>query len=99
MDRTGTSGPCPLSITEEELEKHAKQYEDVESIENLESFLKNTLHTNSDGWVPNDAWDSVRDAHRAIYDQWMDTAKQPESSGEGDMSIEKGDKMWPFDAR
>ena len=95
----GLQGQCPFSMTEEELEKHAKEYEDFESIQNLKSFLKNTLHTSSDGWVPIDAWDSTRDAHRAIYDQWMETAKQSESSGEEDMSIEKVDKMRPFDAR
>lgn len=35
----------------------------------------------------------------APENQWMDTAKQSESSGEEDMSIEKAYKMWPFDAR
>lgn len=35
----------------------------------------------------------------ALENQWMDTAKQSESSCEEDMSIEKAYKMWPFDAR
>lgn len=62
----GLQGQCPFSMTEEELEKHAKQYEDFESIQDLKLFLKNTLHTSYDRWVPNDAWDYVRRSSRNI---------------------------------
>lgn len=95
----GLQGPCPFSPTEAELKEHAHQhYEDFETIQKLKLFLKSSLHTNSDGWVPNDAWDAAKDAHRAAYDEWIQTARESESRGEG-LSIAKADKMWPFDAR
>lgn len=94
----GLQGPCPFSPTEAELKEHAQHYEDFETIQKLKLFLKSSLHTNSDGWVLNDAWDAAKDARRAANDEWIQTARESESRGEG-LSIAKADKMWPFDAR
>ena len=94
----GLEGVCPFSLTDDERENHARDYEDFETTQRLNMGLKDLLQTNSDGWVPNDAWDAVRDAHRAIYDEWMETARESESHGEG-LTVAKADKLWPFDAR
>lgn len=94
----GLEGSCPYAPTEAELKQHARDYEDFEAVQALKSWLRNKLDTNSDGWIPNDAWDAARVAHRAAYDEWIQTAKEAESRGE-DMTIAKADKMWPFDAR
>ncbi|KAL4784214.1 hypothetical protein BJX76DRAFT_348012 [Aspergillus varians] len=81
----GLEGSCPFSPSEEELEEHARSYEDFET-------------TNSDGWVPNDVWDAAKDAHRAAYDEWIQTARESESRGES-LTVAKADKLWPFDVR
>ncbi|OQD74386.1 hypothetical protein PENDEC_c011G01601 [Penicillium decumbens] len=94
----GLEGSCPFSPTEAGLKEHARNYEDFEAIQALKLWLKGSLDTNSDGWVPNDAWDAARVAHRAAYDEWIQTAKEAESRGE-DMTVAKANKMWPFDAR
>lgn len=94
----GLEGSCPYSPTEVELKQHTRDYEDFEAVQALKSWLRNNLDTNSDGWIPNDAWDTARVAHRAAYDEWIQTAKEAESRGE-DMTVAKADKMWPFDAR
>ncbi|KAL4902041.1 hypothetical protein BDW74DRAFT_187035 [Aspergillus multicolor] len=94
----GLQGDCPFSPTEEELKEHARAYEDFETFQRLKLWLKHSLHTNSDGWVPTEKWDATKDAHRAAYNQWIQTAREAESRGEG-MTVPKADKLWPFDAR
>ncbi|OAA40802.1 serine/threonine protein kinase [Beauveria brongniartii RCEF 3172] len=94
----GLQGACPFSPTEQELKEHAQNYEDFETVQRLKLWLKSALHTDSDGWVSNAQWDAARDAHRAVYDQWIETARESESDSEG-LTVEKADKLWPFDAR
>lgn len=94
----GLQGTCPFSPTEEEVKRHAQNYEDFETFQKLKLWLKHSLQTNSDGWIPNDKWDTAKDAHRAAYDQWIQTARESESRGEG-LTVAKADKLWPFDAR
>ncbi|KAF4211345.1 hypothetical protein CNMCM5878_002813 [Aspergillus fumigatiaffinis] len=94
----GLEGSCPFSPTEEELKKHARDYEDFETVQRLKLWLRNSLRTNSDGWVPNNSWKAARDAHRAAYDEWIQTARESEARGEG-LTVAKADKLWPFDAR
>ncbi|KAJ5457780.1 hypothetical protein N7475_009168 [Penicillium sp. IBT 31633x] len=96
--KLGLEGLCPFSPTDAELKEHAKDYEVFKAVQALKLWLKDTLDTNSNGWVPNDAWDATRVVHRAAYDEWIQTAKEAESRGE-DMTVAKADKMWPFDAR
>ncbi|KAJ5442231.1 hypothetical protein N7445_005238 [Penicillium cf. griseofulvum] len=94
----GLEGSCAYSPTEAELKQHVRDYEDFEAVQALKSWLRDTLDTNSDGWVPNEDWDAAKVVHRAAYDEWIQTAKEAEARGE-DMTVEKADKMWPFDAR
>ncbi|KAE8404616.1 hypothetical protein BDV37DRAFT_271277 [Aspergillus pseudonomiae] len=93
----GLQGSCPFSPTEEELREHARDYEDFETIQKLKLWLRNSLNTNSDGWVLNELWDAARDAHRAAYDEWIQTARESESRGDS-LTVAKEDKLWPFDA-
>ncbi|KAJ5576504.1 hypothetical protein N7535_003430 [Penicillium sp. DV-2018c] len=94
----GLEGSCPYSPTDAELEQHARDYENFEAVQALKSWLRDNLGTDSDGWIPHDAWDAAKVAHRAAYDEWIETAKEAESRGE-DMTVAKADKMCPFDAR
>lgn len=94
----GLQGSCPYSPTEEELKEHIRDYEDFETVQRLKLWLRNSLNTNSDGWVPNDVWSAAKDAHRAAYDEWIRTAKESESHGDS-LTIAKADRLWPFDSR
>ncbi|KAI9367683.1 hypothetical protein BJX61DRAFT_537863 [Aspergillus egyptiacus] len=87
-----------LSARWAELGLEGSYHEDFEAVQALKSWLRDKLDTNSDGWIPTDAWDAARVAHRAAYDEWIQTAKEAESRGE-DMTVAKADKMWPLDAR
>jgi hypothetical protein len=86
----GLQGSCPFSPTEEELKKHARDYEDFETVQRLKLWLRNSLHTNSDGWVPNNVWNAAKYAHRAAYDEWIQTAREAEASWRGSDSSKSG---------
>ncbi|KAI9036879.1 phosphotransferase family protein [Aspergillus affinis] len=95
----GLQGSCPYVPTEEELARHSRDYEDFETVQRLKVWLMKSLDTNSDGWVPNEAWEAAREAHRAAYEQWMETAREAEERGDENITVEKADKLWPWDAR
>ncbi|PGH00171.1 hypothetical protein AJ80_09225 [Polytolypa hystricis UAMH7299] len=95
----GLPGDCPYVPSEDELRQHAQQYEDFEATQKLKMWLKVSLNTTSDGWFPNELWDDAKEANRAAYDEWMATARKLEAQGDDSMTVEKADKLWPFDAR
>lgn len=76
----------------------AKWLLEVHSLYTSILVIERSLHANSDGWVPNDVWDAAKDAHRAVYEEWIQTSREAESRGEG-LTVAKADKLWPFDAR
>lgn len=78
--------------------KHARDYEAFETVQKLNLWLRFSLHTNYDGWVPNDVWVASKDAHCAAYDEWIQTARESDSHGEG-LKVEKASLLWPFDVR
>ncbi|ATY65652.1 serine threonine kinase [Cordyceps militaris] len=94
----GLPGACPFSVTDEELKEHIRDYEDFETVQRLKLWLKSAMNTNSDGWVSNEQWETAMDAHRGVYEQWIETARENESDSDG-MTVAKADKLWPFDAR
>lgn len=91
-------GECPYSPNKQELAKHAQQYEDFETLQKLKAWLKFSLRTTSDGWVPNEVWETAKEVNREAYGEWIQTARESEARGE-DMTIEKAEKLWPFDSR
>lgn len=91
-------GSCPYSPTEEELRDHSRQYEDFETTQKLKTWLKTSLQTTSDGWFPNEAWEAAKEAHSAAFAEWMETAREAEARGD-DMTVEKAERLWPFDHR
>ncbi|KAL4794562.1 hypothetical protein BDV19DRAFT_399356 [Aspergillus venezuelensis] len=84
---SATAGSCPYIPTDEELKADAQSYEDFETVQRLKLWLRNSLDTNSDGWVPNEAWDAAKEANRGAYEEWIQTAREAEAKGD------------PFDAR
>ena len=95
----GLAGSCPYLPSEEELAEHKKQYEDFENVQKLKLWLIRVLDTNSDGWVPADAWEWSKMAHRDAFEKWMQTARDAERIGDNEMTEEKARRMWPFDER
>ncbi|PGH01066.1 hypothetical protein AJ79_08036 [Helicocarpus griseus UAMH5409] len=91
-------GNCPYVPTDEELREHAVQYEDFETMQQLKTWLKISFQTTSDGWIPNELWDAAKEANKAAYDEWIDTARASKASRER-MTVNKAEKLWPFDAR
>jgi hypothetical protein len=94
----GLQGSCPYEPSEEELEEHVRDYEDLETVRRPRSWLQQFLGTNFDGWVSNEDWDDARDAHRAVYDEWIRTAREAEARW-GGLTVAKADNLWPFHAR
>ena len=95
----GLSGSCPYLPTDEEFTEHKKQYEDFEIVQKLKLWLTRVLDTNSDGWVPADAWEWSKMAHREAFENWMETAREAKGTDPGGMTEEKARRMWPFDER
>ncbi|EFR05414.1 hypothetical protein MGYG_08426 [Nannizzia gypsea CBS 118893] len=91
--------PYPYVPSEQELAGHKKQYDDFEAREKLKAWLRISLQTTSDGWIPNELWKDAKEANRMAYEQWMETAREAEARGDDDMTVEKAEKLWPFDAR
>jgi len=87
-------GSCPYQPSEEELEKHRKQYEDLESSAKLKRFLVHLADSNADGWVHPADWDAAKEANRKAFEERMQTVKE---SSDPDMTEEKARKLWPFD--
>lgn len=79
--------------------EHKKQYEDFETVQKLKLWLIRALDTNSDEWVPTDAWERSKVAHREAFEKWIQAARDAERTGEDNMSEEKARRMWPFDER
>lgn len=94
----GLQGSCPYAPGEEGIKTHMRDYEDLETVQRLKLQLRNSLHTDSDGWIPDDVWDAARDAHRAAYDEWIQTARESDVRRVG-LTVANADKLWPFDAR
>ncbi|TVY45435.1 Altered inheritance of mitochondria protein, mitochondrial [Lachnellula occidentalis] len=87
----GLPGSCPYQPTLEELNEHAKQYEDFESMQQLKMFLKRALDADSDGWVPAENWEVATKEHQNIFAQWMESIRDSGSSED------RARKLWPFD--
>lgn len=92
----GLAGLCPYQPSVEELAEHAKQWEDFETIQKFKLFLMRMLDSNSEGWVPTEGWEAAKEAHKAVFEQWMETVRESEDP---EMNEERGRKLWPWDER
>jgi hypothetical protein len=86
----GLPGSCPYQPSKEELTEHAEQYDDFESVQELKLFLKGTVGADSDGWVPTDNWEAVKEEHSELFAQFRESIL--ESGGTED----RARKLWPF---
>lgn len=95
----GLPGSCPYQPSGEELAEHKKQYEDFEAVQKLKLWLIRVLNTASDGWVPTDAWEWSKTAHKEVFEMWMESIRKAKGTGQEEMSEEKAERLWPFDER
>ncbi|KMU91683.1 hypothetical protein CIHG_09490 [Coccidioides immitis H538.4] len=95
----GLSAQYAFATSEGELAEHRKQYEDFDATQKLKTWLKMSLQSSSDGWMSNELWEDAREANRMVYEQWMETSRESEARGDDSMTVEKAEKLWPFDAR
>ncbi|KAE8326939.1 kinase-like domain-containing protein [Aspergillus sergii] len=94
----GMQGSCPYLPDEQQVAIHAELYEYFGTVQRLKMWLRVSLGTDSDGWVLNDVWEAAKDAHRAAYNEWMETARNAEAKGD-ELTVKKADRLWPFDSR
>jgi hypothetical protein len=90
----GLTGSCPYQPMEEELQKHKKHYKDLKRFQELKLFLVHEINSNSDGWVPSEAWDTAKELNKMGFELWMETVHE---SNDPEMTKEKGQRLWPFD--
>lgn len=64
--------------------QHARDYEDLQTVQRLKMWLKGSLIKDSDGWFPNEIQDAAKNAYGAAYDE---------------LTVEKTDRLWPFNSR
>lgn len=86
----GLPGLCPYQPTPEELCEHEKQFEDLETVQQLKMFLKRVLDAESDGWVPADQWAAKAVKNTKLFGEFLESVK--ESGG----SEERARALWPF---
>ncbi|RJE16516.1 Phosphotransferase enzyme family [Aspergillus sclerotialis] len=57
-------------------------------MQKLKMWLKMSLQTTSDGWIPNEVWNAAQGSNRAAYAQWIEVARASEASDE-DMTVRR----------
>ncbi|KAL3422198.1 hypothetical protein PVAG01_06354 [Phlyctema vagabunda] len=92
-DRSKSSSPKNGKnlLSPKELEEHQKQYKDFETAQKLKLWLVESLNTNSDGWVPNEAWGLAKEANKAAFEKWLESA-----ATSGELDEKEARALWPF---
>lgn len=94
-NEVGLPGPCPYQPTTAELEEHKARFEDFETYQKLRIFLMQLANSNSEGWIPSDAWDETQAALKVAFDDWMSTVAGPDA--EDGLTEDKARALWPYD--
>ena len=96
----GFEGQCRYPLpTQEELEKHEKEYRLFEAAQNLRTDLSSLLNTASDGWVPPDGWKAAQSGQKELFDGMLQAVL---TNADSDDDEPVRDEMtlrsiWPFD--
>jgi len=88
-------GVCPYQPTSNELAEHATQWEDFEDRQKLKQFLVENLQSDSEGWVPTEAWEPSKVVHKEAFDAYMQGAI--DGNIDPNMTVERAKELWPFD--
>ncbi|EPE30674.1 Protein kinase-like (PK-like) [Glarea lozoyensis ATCC 20868] len=77
----GLPGACPYQPSAKELEEHTLGYDQFEMKQGLKDLLIEMHDTNGEGWIHSDDWQAAKEAHREIYEWWVNDAEQSEEPG------------------
>ncbi|KAL8671232.1 MAG: hypothetical protein Q9168_004264 [Polycauliona sp. 1 TL-2023] len=94
----GLPDECPYPLpSSDELVGYRKEFEKFMAAKDLKQKLMNLLGIPSDGWVPIEAWEATREAHKGAFDEIVKALREARLEGENEMSEEELRGMWPFD--
>lgn len=83
---------CPIPVlSAEDMSFYKEQLDVYEKTLEFKRDMIETLGVEEDGWVPEDRWDGVKQAHQYFYDSIM-------ASMENDKDREELKTIWPFDS-
>jgi hypothetical protein len=85
--------------TPEELANHEREYRLFEAAQNLRRDLAGLLNTVSDGWVPFEAWEATKLAHKELFNGMLQAVlTNPDQDDDEPVKDEKTLRsIWPFD--
>lgn len=84
-------GDCPIpALRAEDMSFYKEQLEVYDKILEFKLDMIETLGVEEDGWVSEDRWEGVRQAHRYFYETIM-------ASMENENDREELKTIWPFD--
>lgn len=87
--KEGVCCPIPVPSTEE-MRIYRERLDIYDKMLAVRQDIVETLGVEQDGWVPEDRWEEVKEAHRHIYETVMEAMKS--EWDREDMKL-----MWPFD--
>lgn len=94
----GRAGSSPYaSLSANELLEHRREFRSFCVATDLKLRLTDLLETDSDGWVPIEAWEATEAAHQKLFRELVQTLQKPENIDDEAMSEEDLKKIWPFD--
>ncbi|KIW95359.1 uncharacterized protein Z519_03943 [Cladophialophora bantiana CBS 173.52] len=83
-------GECPYAFSPEEIQKHAKQFEQFRERHRARAFAMEYLDTDADGWIPPEVdFAKKQQQNRALFALYVDRMS-------GQKSREEMRKLWPF---
>jgi hypothetical protein len=87
----GFEGECPISFSEEDLQKHEKQFEEYSNYHKVHELARNILGTDFEGWIsPYVDFESKRQQNAALLGEFV------RKSSQYDMSPERMREIWPY---
>ncbi|CAN9147720.1 unnamed protein product [Alternaria alternata] len=87
----GFEGECPISFSEEDLQKHEQQFEEYSNYHRVHELARNILGTDFEGWIsPYVDFEMKRQQNTALLEEFMRKGSQY------DMSPERIKEIWPY---
>ncbi|CAN9147239.1 unnamed protein product [Alternaria alternata] len=87
----GFEGECPISFSEEDLQKHEQQFEEYSNYHKVHKLARNILGTDFEGWIsPYVDFETKRQQNAALLEDFV------RKSSQYGMSPERMREIWPY---